>query len=85
MYFCESCGATKGALNVGCPAFYSRGPHVYVVGNVEMTCTYCEGHPGGPGTRCPGRTLGGSHDFQSAATTPGPGHMEGKTKLLTAH
>ena len=64
MYFCENCGATKGGPSSGCPAFYSRGDHSYVVGTVLEACIYCDTRPGSIGTRCPRRITGGCHDFR---------------------
>jgi hypothetical protein len=86
MHFCENCGATKGGPAIGCPAFFSRGPHAFVVGNNGMACTYCDSHPGGLGTRCSGRMAGGSHDFQDTVTMHLHTHTRGgKTKLLAIH
>ena len=70
MYFCENCGAIKKPSTVGCLAYFSRGPHSYVVGNKEVACTYCGSHPEGLGTRCSRRMSGGCHDFRAAITAP---------------
>jgi hypothetical protein len=76
MNFCENCGAIRGLRNIGCPAFYSRGAHSYVVGNKEMMCYYCNIHPGGMGTRCSGRMAGGSHDFRAFIVTTNTVHTK---------
>jgi hypothetical protein len=75
MHFCENCGAIRGIPAIGCLAFFSRGPHSYVVGNKEMACIYCGNHPGGLGTRCSGRMRGGCHDFRPDITAPKEAHI----------